>query len=115
MQDMMWVAQSEVNSLISRIDGEFLGVICLIVAIFFFVTIIVSIVTFSRYQENVTLARMHNELISQLLEKGHTPDEVERLVYGDNRWNKIRRVFNRFQKRPVDPSMRPMPPVKQHV
>ena len=115
MQSLLFVAQSEVETIISRIDNDLLGVICLLSAIFIFITIIVSIVSFSRYQQSVTLARMHNDLISRLLDKGHTPDEVERLVYGDNRWNKIRRVFSQFKNRPTNGAARPVPPVKQHA
>ena len=47
----------------------------------------------TRLQENLTMARMHKEFIQDLLAKGYSAEDVERLVYGGKGWNKVRRAY----------------------
>ena len=113
-------AQNELFELLQQIDDEFLGVVLLISTIGVFITIITAIVTVFRTINNITVTRMQQSMVKNLLAQGYSVDDVERLAYGTHRWGpKIRHIVQSAKSRLARmrpsqaPGRPPMPPVKQ--
>jgi len=75
----------------------------------------VTIVTISRTIQDIVLVRGNRRMVEDLLAKGYTVDDVERLVYGQNRWNMLTRILQRCRRSSStsqSPLQSPRPPVK---
>ncbi len=64
--------------------------------------------------KSITMAKMQKSMIEDMLAKGFTPEEVERLVYGGKAWHKLRRLFQRDVGKDTAGNT-PRPPVKHSV
>ncbi len=103
------LAQSSFFQLAERIDSDLLGAIAMVSSILFFLVMTISIVTITRTVQNITLAKMQNQLLNELLAKGYSVDEIHQLVTGKRR-SVLTRAFDRGRQAYV--SRRPAPPVK---
>ncbi len=117
------LAESDFIEVLRQIDDDVLGAVMILSTIGFFLTLLVTIVGVIRTFNNVTLTRMNHNMVSGLLAKGYSVEEVERLTYGNQRWgNKLRNVVrlathrlgrfkrNRYYASGFNP---PVPPRKQ--
>ena len=103
-------ANSEFFRLIEKIDPDFLGVIGLVSSILTFVLLIVSVVFVLRTIQKVSLAKMQNQMVNELLSKGYSVDEIQQLVF-NNRRNVLFRFFDNRKQGYVNRN--PSPPVKR--
>ncbi len=111
-------SQSEFFEFLRSIDSDMVGAMMIVGTIFFFVTLIVAMVTISRTVQDIVLIRSNRKMVEQLLASGYSVDDVERLVYGQNRWNVLTRMLGRCRKANYSNEMpvhQPRPPVKMPV
>ena len=110
------LAKSEIYQLLSQLPEEALAAILILSLIFTFLTTLVTVMCVADSYKTLKLARMSKELIEDLLAKGYTPQEIEPLVNGPHRWQKMRQLFaslkNRMNHR-ERPFRHPAPPVKR--
>ena len=78
-------SEPPVFQLMQRIDPALLGTIGLVATILTFLLFIIAMTTICRTYQNVALARMHNQMINELLAKGYSVDEIQQLVSGQRR------------------------------
>ncbi len=102
-------ANSELFRLLERIDPDFLGVIGLVATVMCFALLIISVVTIFRTFQNISLAKLQNQMINELLSKGYSVDEIQRLVHGGKR-NVLFRFFDNSRQAYVN--RQPTAPVK---
>ena len=101
------------EDLISRLNPDVIGA-CLILGVIGSVaTIITIVVAVVDTYKSITLAKLSKSMVEDLLARGYSPEEIERLLHGDKAWNKFKRFFAKQRKSAE--AYRPMPPVKQHV
>ncbi|MEM9411926.1 MAG: hypothetical protein AAGA30_12480 [Planctomycetota bacterium] len=93
-------------------DPDFLGVIGLVGTILFFVLMIVSVVSITRTFQNVSIAKLQNQMMNDLLAKGYSVDEIQQLM-GGKRKNVLFRFFDHGRQTYV--SRKPTPPVKNPI
>ena len=105
-------ANPGILSLAERIDPDFLGAIGMVTTVMFFVLMIVSVVTLCRTYQNVSLAKLQNQMINDLLAKGYSVDEIQQLM-GGKRKNILFRFFDGGRQTYVNRN--PSPPVKNAV
>ena len=98
--------------LAERIDPNLLGAIGLISVVLTFIFLVVSTVTFCRTLQSLSLAKMQNQMINELLAKGYSVDEIQQLVTGSRRRNVLFRIFDRGRQAYIN---RPAAPVKSTV
>ena len=104
------LAQSTFLQLAEGIDPNLLGAIGMVSTILFFLVALITIVTVTRTVQNITLTKMQNQMINELLAKGYSVDEIQQLVTGKRR-SVLTRAFDRSRQAYVN--RRPSPPVKQ--
>ena len=115
----MLLASSPIFDLLQSLDPDVLGAALIVGTILFFVSVIVSVVTICTTFTNLAAMKNNRALVEDLLNKGYSVDDVERLVYGQGGLGKLSRALNRsirsgvsrFKKRPP----RTSPPVKAAV
>ena len=112
MLTQVLIADSRIIRLAESVDPDLLGAIGLVSAIMFFVVLIVSVATIGRTVENITLAKMQNKMINELLANGCSVDEIQQLITGNKR-SVLTRMFDRNRQAYVN--RRPAPPVKTGV
>lgn len=103
-------ANSDFFRLIEKIDPDFLGAILLVSSILTFLLLIVSVVFVLRTIQNVSLAKMQNQMVNELLAKEYSVDEIQQLVYNHRR-NVLFRFFDNRKQSYVN--RHPSPPVKR--
>jgi len=106
------IADSILFRLADKLNPDLLGAIGIVSSILFFVMLIVTVVTVSRTVQNITLAKMQNKMINELLANGCSVDEIQQLVTGSKR-SVLTRMFDRNRQAYVN--RRPAPPVKTGV
>ena len=104
--------------LLESIGPEPLAAIMIIGTIGGIAITIVSITLTLSTINNITTMRMSQSMVKNLLEKGYSVEDVERLVFGGKPWGRrgkklIRTARSRWQNQPLDSGQHPMPPVKQ--
>lgn len=112
MSAQVLIAESLIIRLAERMNADLLGAIGIVSVILFFVLLIVSVVTVGRTVQNITLAKMQNKMINELLANGCSVDEIQQLVTGNKR-SVLTRMFDRNRQAYVN--RRPAPPVKTGV
>ena len=103
--------QSETFQIVERIDPDFLGAIAMVTTIMTFVLSIITVVTVCRTYQKVSLAKMQNQMINELLAKGYTVDEIQQLASGKKR-GVFTRLFDGRRQTYVSANPRPSAPVK---
>ena len=119
LADLFFLAQHEAHSatdkaglfsFLKSLDEDILAPVMILGTIFFFITLVVSVITIFGTYQNVTTAKLKTKLIYELVEKGYQANDIAKIVHGDSngyRW---------FQKKNSQPESfygnRPMPPVK---
>ena len=103
-------ANSQFFEIIQRIDPDFLGSIGLVVAILTFVLLIVSVIFSLRTIQNISMAKMQNQMVNELLAKGYSVQEIQQLVYNHRR-NVLFRFFDNRKQGYVNRN--PSPPIKR--
>lgn len=118
---MLAQSNSEFLEFLKLIDSDILGVVFIIGTIGFFVSLIVMVVAITRTWNNIAMVRMNQRLVQELLQKGYSVDDIERLAYGQawsHRFCKIFRSaksqFENYVNRNKREN-RPVPPYKQPV
>ncbi len=102
------------EDVLSRLDPDIIGA-CLILGVIGSVGIIITtVVAITDTYKSITMAKISKAMVEDLLARGYSPEEIERLLHGDKAWNKFKRFFAKQQSRGRE-GYRPMPPVKQHV
>jgi hypothetical protein len=109
--------------MLKHIDGDILGAVFVIGTIGIFVSFIVVVVSIARTWNNIAVVRMNQTLVQDLLEKGYTVDDIERLAYGGQNWSrKFRQLFHSAKSQISSLHRRryrnhyenqPVPPMKQ--
>lgn len=122
---MLWfLAQGQVESsgfmeLLQSVDKELLGTVMILGTIGFFVSIIVCVCTISSTITNLRVVKMHNTMVQDLLQKGYSVDDIERLTMGQGIGGQVKKLVraatNRINKTGYQEGNRPVPPVKQTV
>ncbi len=102
-------SEPSVFQLLQRIDPDMLGAMGLVATILTFVLITIVMTTLCRTYQNISLAKLHNQMINELLAKGYSVDEIQQLVSGQRR-SVLTRFFD--GKRQTYVSSRPTAPVK---
>ena len=117
---MLAQSNSEFLEFLKLIDGDILGVVFIIGTIGLFVSFIVLVASIARTWNNIAMVRMNQRLVKELLEKGYSVDDIERLAYGGQAWSqqfrKIcqsakSRLANYFDRNKYE--NQPVPPYKQ--
>ncbi len=110
--------------LLKHVDGEILGAVFILGTIGIFISFIVVVVSIARTWNNIAVARLNQNLVQELLAKGLTVDDVERLVYGSQGWGRrFSKVFQNAKSHMADMRRRkyyryetqPVPPMKHSV
>ena len=106
------LADSSFFDLVERVDPDIIGAMGILTVIMVFTLSIVSVVTVSRTIQNVSLARMHRQMINEMLAKGYSIDEIQQLVTG-----RRKSVFSRFfdGRRQEYVNNAPSPPLKTSI
>lgn len=104
----MLLASSPGIELLQNMNPDVLGAAMILGTILFFVTVVVSIVTICQTITRLAVVRSNKSLVQDLLSKGYSVDDVERLVYGQAGWNKLTRAIRKIGKS----KNRAVPPVK---
>ena len=119
---MLAQSNSEFLEFVKLIDGDVLGVVFIIGTIGFFVSLIVLVVSISRTWNNIVVVRMNQRLVQELLQKGYSVDDIERLAYGGQAWSHcFRKMFHSAKSQFANYVNRnqhenqPVPPYKQPV
>ena len=95
--------------LLNRIPEEALAAVLILSLIFSFITVLVTVICLIEWRKSISLATINRELITDLLDRGCTPAEIEQIAYGSSIASKIRRLFKgssnlvKCYKRPVRP------------
>lgn len=119
---MLAQSNSEFLEFLGMIDNDILGVVFIIGTIGIFVSFIVTVVSIARTWNNIAMVRMNQRLVQDLLQKGYSVDDIERIAFGGPALSKqFRKLFqsaksqlasfanrNRYENQPV-------PPYKQSV
>ena len=84
---MLAQSNSEFLEFLRLIDSDILGVVFIIGTIGFFVSFIVMVVSITRTWNNIATVRMNQRLVQDLLQKGYSVDDIERLAYGGHAWS----------------------------
>lgn len=114
---MLAQSNSEFIEFLKLFDNDLLGAVLIIGMIGFFVSFIVMVVTIARTWNNIATVRMNQRLVQELLQKGYSVDEIERLAYRGHAWShRFRQLFhsaksqlanlarrNRYENQPVPP------------
>lgn len=93
---------------LQEMNPDVLGAAMILGTILFFVTLIITIITICQTINQLAVLRSNKSLMQDLLSKGYSVDDVERLVYGPGGWSKLTRALSKFAKS----KNRPLPPVK---
>lgn len=104
-------AHSSFFDLFQKVDPDFLGVMGILTTVFTFVFLMVAISTISRTIQNISIARMQNQMINELLAKGYSVQDIQQLVHG-SRKNVLFRFFDNNRQTYVN--RQPSPPVKNN-
>jgi len=119
---MLAQSNSEFLEFLKLIDGDILGVVFIIGTIGFFVSLIVMVVAITRTWNNIAMVRMNQRLVQELLQKGYSVDDIERLAYGGQAWShRFRKMFHSAKSQFTNYVNRnkrenqPVPPYKQPV
>lgn len=113
MDPSLLLAQTHVG-IIDRIDSGALAVISIIAVIGGFALAIVVVGCVSTTIQRVITIRESNRLILELLNRGYSPEEIERVAYGNSKFSKkVGRFFrdarNMFRK---EENQKAVPPAK---
>lgn len=103
-------ADSAFLNIVDRIDPDIVGAIGIVTVVMTFVLAIVTVVTITRTIQNITLARMHRQMVNEMLAKGYSVGEIDQLVNG-HRKSILTRFFDSRSQEYVS-SPRPTAPVK---
>lgn len=102
------------------IFGDALGVILILATIGLIVTLIVTVVCVCRLINNFHIVKMHHRLVNELLQKGYSVDDIERLTVGQGIGGKVKKLYraaaNRMNSnvgKSMNPGQKPVPPIKQ--
>lgn len=117
---MLAKSNSEFIEFLQLFERDLIGAVFIIATIGAFVSFIVLVVSISRTWNNIALARMNQRLVQDLLAKGYSVEDIERLAYGDHAWSHhlrkmVRSAKNQFanmvNRRTYE--NQPVPPYKQ--
>lgn len=113
---------SEFLEFLKLLDNDILGVALIIGTIGTFVSFIVVVVSVTRTWNNISITRMNQRLVQELLQKGYSVDDIERLAYGGGAWShRFNKLFNSAKVQLANlvkrhqRENRPVPPYKQSV
>ena len=81
--------ESSLIELLQTMNPDVLGATLVVGTIFFFMSLIVSVVTVCNTLTHIVALRSNKSLVQDLLSKGYSVDDVERLVYGPSGWKKL--------------------------
>lgn len=121
---MLAKSNSEFIEFLKLFDNDILGVVFIMGTVGIFVSFIVVVVTIARTWNNIATARMNQRLVQELLQKGYSVDDIERLAYGGNFWSqrfgklcqsaksRLASIVKRHQNHYAN---QPAPPYKQSV
>lgn len=107
-------SKSGISSILNSMDPDIMSAIVILGLIFSFVIAIVSIIAILGTYQKVTISKMTNELVRDLLEKGYNAEEIAKVVHGPSGWDRVGNLFKR-KSNPQIYKNRPVPPVKQSV
>jgi hypothetical protein len=107
----MQIPKSDFMQLVERIEPEFLGAILIVAVVFSFVTLIVTIVSFTQMIQKITIVRTNHRLIEHLLAQGMSADDIERLVFGKKRWPSLSKMMRRHNIQNAHPPVAPVKPL----
>lgn len=114
------LAQSEFIEFLKLFDDEVLGAVFIIGTIGIFISFITLVVSVTRTWNNIAMVRMNQRLVQELLQKGYSVDDIERLAYGGNVWRQqFRKMIDSAKAQFANLAKRhrhenpPAPPFKQ--
>ncbi len=117
---MLAQSNSEFLQFLEMLDGDLLGAVLIIGTIGFFISFIVVVASVSKTWNNIAISRMNQNLIQDLLAKGYSVEDIERLAYGGPSWNrKFHKLFKSAKSQFASHVRRrryenqPVPPMKQ--
>ena len=97
-----------------HVDSEFIGVALILTTIGTFGALIAVSITLIHTVKSIWLARISRSMISELLAKGYSPDEVAMLIHGKKKSGFKWLSFGKTEM-PVSDKSQPVPPVKNRV
>jgi hypothetical protein len=112
MNPSFLLGQSEI---LHRIDSGALSVVSILAVIGTFVLAVVVVVCITTTIQRIIAVRESNKLILELLNRGYSAEEIERVVYGNTKFGvKVGRFFRDARNvfRPKKDTRSPVPPVK---
>ena len=106
-------SRSEFIEFMSSLDPDTVGVMLILTVIGFFVGSTVVLIVLIEARKSVKLAKIQQEMVEDLVNRGFSPEEIHKLVRGENGWDKFCGLFQRKNKESNHGGYRPVPPVKQ--
>ncbi len=101
---------------VQQLDPEALGAAIILSVIGTVGALIAISVTLIEAVKTVMLARLSKSMITELLDKGFTPQEVEQLVNGPKKWSKVKNWMAFGKKQECNAAnQQPVPPVKTPI
>lgn len=108
---------SELLEFLKSLDQDLLGVAVILTIIGIFGSVITVSVTLIEARKKVKLARLQKETVDDLLSRGYSLEEVERIVFGQSNWDKFCGIFSQKKNHNAPEARteyrRPVPPQKQ--
>jgi hypothetical protein len=112
---MLAQSSNSLFQLLESIDRDALAVIFILATIGTFFAVIFIVGFTMSTVKSISTTRMTQTMIRELLNKGYSVDDVERLVYGAPLTQKVKNLFTAAQRRvrPHNCDFPPSPPIKQ--
>lgn len=117
---MLAKSNSEFIEFLQLFERDLIGAVFIIATVGAFISFIVLVVSITRTWNNLALARMNQRLVQDLLAKGYSVDDIERLAYGGQAWSyQLRKMIGSARDQVANMVNRrtgenqPVPPYKQ--
>ncbi len=107
-------SDSELFQFLKTLDQDVISAAVILIVIGSFGSLIAISITWLEARKKIKLARIQKETVDDLLNRGYSLNEVERLVFGQSGWDKFCGIFgNKGEVEEVKQDFRrPVPPQK---
>ncbi len=86
-------ASSDFWQFMETLDRDVVGACMVLSVIGFFGALIAISCTFIESRKRIRLAKLHKQMVDDLVARGYSPDDIEKVVYQQSGWSKLCGVF----------------------